>query len=64
MSGNYVIEVNDASVEYYVQQRKGLISRAVVKRVRALDRVNVKIAKERLSASLERMVRARLRFFN
>ena len=24
MSGNYVIEVNDASVEYYVQQRKGL----------------------------------------
>ena len=45
MSGNFVIEVNDASVEYYVQQRKGLISRAVVKRVRALDRINVKIEK-------------------
>ena len=45
MSGGFVIEVNEASVEYYVQQRKGLISRAFVKRVRALNRINLNIEK-------------------
>ena len=48
MSGEPVIEILEASVEYLVQQRSGLFSRTTMKRVNALKKINLTIEKKYL----------------